>query len=105
MSHAIMPFTFAVPAVVPTEASATLQGVDLAAGVQPGAYMAPNWVFPCGPTNQDQCLTEAFVPTDTSVAMSCVFRSAACVDSVTRGLLSGLQPIMAPDEPLFGPRL
>lgn len=102
---AVTPFTFAVPAVVPYEVNGALEGVDLAAGIRPGLNMAPNWVFPCGPTNQDQCFTETFVPSDTSMAVSCVFRSASCTDSVTRGLLSGLQPVMAPDESLFGPRL
>jgi hypothetical protein len=104
LTHSILPFTYAVPPVVPTEASRGLAAVDLAAGVSPGALMAPNWVFPCGPTNQQQCFTEGFVPSNTSMAVSCVFRSPHCLDSVTRGLLSGLQPIMPPDEPLFGPR-
>ena len=101
--HPVMPFTYAVPAVVPTETPGVLEASDVVAGIRPGAYMAPNWVYPCGPTWQDQCVTDHFDPLNLGMAFSAVTRGASAVDSVTRGLLSGLQPIMPKNEVLFGP--
>jgi hypothetical protein len=101
----VTPFTSAVPAVVPVETPRSLEAVDIAAGIRPGAYMAPNWVYACGPLGQSQCFTEAFDPLNSQMAFAAVASSGSAVDAVTRGLLSGMQPIMPRDEVLFGPYL
>jgi hypothetical protein len=77
--------------------------------MQPGAYLAPNWVYSCDPASQASpgylaplCVTQALSAQD-SVALdaSCALRSDRCVDALTRGLLSGLQPLLSPQDTLF----
>lgn len=101
MSTVTAPFTSAIPTVLPSEPSARLFAVDEAAGIVPGAYLGPNWVYQCGNGGNKECYTESFNPLDADLDASCVAQSARCVDAVTRGLLSGLQPILAPSETLF----
>ena len=55
--------------------------------------MAPNWVFER--RTGEQAFTETFTPTDPGLTASCQARPAQCTDTITRGLLSGMQPIMA----------
>ncbi len=91
------PYTSAIPTVIPREASEVLMRLDEAVGINPGAYMAPNWVYPCGPGGASQCFTEV-ASTGMAFGASTVAQSARAVDAVTRGLLSGLQPILSASE-------
>ena len=70
---------------------------DEAVGINPGAYMSPNWTYPCGANGSMQCFTEtaSFGP---AFQASIVAQSARAVDAVTRGLLSGLQPVLNGSE-------
>lgn len=92
-------FISAIPTVLPSEPTLRLAALDDAAALTPGAYMAPNWVFRCG-ANQS-CVTNRYDTSNPAIDASCVAQSARCVDSVTRGLLSGLQPLLHPSETLF----
>ena len=73
--------------------------LDEAAGIPPGAYMAPNWVYPCGGSGPTaaQCFTQLASETPAFDA-STIAQASRAVDAVTRGLLSGMQPVMQATE-------
>lgn len=85
----------AVPAVLPTEFSRQQAGIDLASQLNSGAVMAPNWVYPCG--RNGQCVTNLYQTSNYALDASCAAAAPECVDSVTRGLLSRLRPVL-PEE-------
>lgn len=58
---------------------------------RPGAYMAPNFVYPC---SGSLCFTERLDLSQPALARSCGNKTGACADAVTRGLLSQLTPIL-----------
>ena len=91
------PYTAAIPDIIPREASSALMRLDEAVGINPGAYMAPNWTYPCGPNGAQQCYTEVAKP-GAAFAASTIAQSSRAIDAVTRGLLSGLQPIISTTE-------
>lgn len=91
------PYVTSVPDVIPREASSALMRLDEAVGIAPNAYMAPNWTYPCGVNGRAQCVTER-AGTGAAFAASTIAQSARAVDAVTRGLLSGLQPVLSPTE-------
>jgi hypothetical protein len=64
-----------------------------------GLFLAPNYVYPCG-GDSELCVTDKYRPDIPAFVEAC---NIFCVDALTRGLLSGLQPVMSTKEPLFGP--
>ena len=58
---------------------------------RPGAYMAPNYLFPC---MGGQCFTERLDVSQPALTRSCMKNPQACADAVTRGLLSPLTPMI-----------
>ena len=91
------PYTAAIPDIIPREASSALMRLDEAVGISPGAYMAPNWTYPCGPNGLQQCYTEV-ATAGAAFEASTIAQSSRAIDAVTRGLLSGLQPIISSTE-------
>lgn len=93
----VQPYVVPVPNVVPTASSSAMYNLEEAVGIQPGSYVAPNWVYPCGIGAREQCFTDRSASNPAYVA-STIAQSGRAVDSVTRGLLSGLQPLLSPEE-------
>lgn len=99
-----LPFTSALPTEMPYEQSAFARGRDVVVSLQSGAYMAPNWVYPCRDpvTNSPaECFTTTLHAKNGAIDASCAANSQHCADSITRGLLSGLQPLLNQVETLF----
>ena len=75
--------------------------LDESKGIAPGALLSPNFVYAGG-----SCVTETLSVysdgglqcTAAAAEEACAFKSAACLDAVTRGLLSGLQPVVRRDD-------
>lgn len=66
------------------------------AALSPGGFMAPNYVYKS--SNQFYVTnTLASAP----VQASCSARPGVCADAITRGLLSGMQPMMGVNESVF----
>jgi hypothetical protein len=90
--------SFSSAFISPTKVPVTpvMTGTDIAADIVPGSGMQPNWLYPCV---GGQCLATTY---DAAVVgPSCAGNSLQCLDSVTRSLLSGLQPMMSHNETLF----
>jgi hypothetical protein len=66
------------------------------AALSPAGFMAPNYVYNY---RGQQYVTN--VLTSAPVMASCDTRPTVCADAVTRGLLSGLQPLLTGSESLF----
>ena len=75
--------------------------LDESMGISPSAVLAPNFVYGGG-----LCVTETLAVSTSGGAActpaaaedACARNSAVCVDAITRGLLSGLQPVMTLQE-------
>lgn len=61
-----------------------------------GGFMAPNYVYE---SHGEQLVTNTLATAP--VLASCNAHPSVCTDAVTRGLLSGLQPMLTGDESLF----
>ena len=83
-----------VPAFPPAQSPRTPAVADR------GLFIAPNFVYRCGAGGAQECVTDVYTPQVRGFEAAC---DVHCVDGITRGLLSGLQPMMAREEPLFGP--
>lgn len=94
-------YTRAIPGVQPYRADSLAAASGEVAGLSNNVYMAPNFVYPCGRAGFDQCWTNTFEYHNADMQMGCLTNSTVCVDSVTRGLLSGLQPLLSTTETLF----
>ena len=77
----------------PEAAAAAAAGLD---ALSAGGFMAPNYVYT---SHGEQLVTNTL--TSGPVLASCNVRPGPCADAVTRGLLSGLQPMLTGDESLF----
>ncbi len=99
-----LPFISALPTEMPYEQSRFARGRDIAVSLQSGAYMAPNWVYPCQnpiDNTRGECFTTTLHAKNAAIDVSCAANSKHCADSITRGLLSGLQPLLSQTETLF----
>jgi hypothetical protein len=77
----------------PEAAAAAAAGLD---ALSAGGFMAPNYVYTA---HGEQLVTNTL--TSGPVLASCNVRPGPCADAITRGLLSGLQPMLTGDESLF----
>jgi hypothetical protein len=61
--------------------------------------MAPNFLFPCNNLRvmggERVCFTNTFDPRNVALDAACAAQPMVCLDAITRGLMSGLQPIVS----------
>jgi hypothetical protein len=65
----------------------------------PMTVMAPNFLFPCNPARvmggDRVCFTNTYDPRNVALDAACAAQPLVCLDAITRGLLTGLQPIVS----------
>lgn len=90
---AVFPGAQGFPAASPSAANVVVAGLQSARG----AALAPNYVWQSAPKKQDVSFE-----VENDILDSCRTRPVVCMDAATRGMLSGLQPVLMPStETLF----
>ena len=88
-------------AAAAVSSAAQVATLDMSMGFAPNTLLSPNFVYQGG-----LCVAESLAASTygagacsaAATASACALRSSVCLDAVTRGLLSGLQPIMRAGE-------
>jgi len=96
-----LPYVSPLPTELPYETSPAQRSQDIVASLRSGAYMAPNWIYPCHQNSSSDCFTNVLDVKKPAIEASCFSKSQYCADAVTRGLLTGLQPLLNQSETLF----